>query len=206
MSQSTVPDASAQVSGHSASNATSTAELASLKVSLRSSLRQFPDFPTPGILFEDILPIFADPKLHEALIRSLELHILANNGGQKPDVIVGLEARGFLIGPSLALRLGAGFVPVRKQGKLPGPCITQGYEKEYGQDFFQMQEDAIKPGQKVIVVDDIIATGGSAYAAGEMIKKLGGELMSFLFILELEFLHGRDKLPAPTHTLLSGQA
>ncbi|KAJ6015784.1 Adenine phosphoribosyl transferase [Penicillium herquei] len=206
MSSSTLPDASAQVSGHAAANSTSAAELASLKVSLRSALRQFPDFPSPGILFEDILPIFANPTLHEALIRSLELEILAKSGGQKPDVIVGLEARGFLIGPSLALRLGAGFVPVRKQGKLPGPCMTQAYEKEYGQDFFQMQSDAIKPGQKVIVVDDIIATGGSAYAAGEMIKKMGGELLSFLFILELEFLHGRDKLPAPVNTLLSGQA
>ncbi|KAJ5273913.1 Adenine phosphoribosyltransferase [Penicillium angulare] len=206
MSSSTLPDASAQVPGHSASNPSSTSELASLKVNLRSALRQFPDFPSPGILFEDILPIFANPSLHEALIRSLELQVLASSNGQKPDVIVGLEARGFLMGPSLALRLGASFVPVRKQGKLPGPCVTQGYEKEYGTDFFQMQNDAIKPGQKVIVVDDIIATGGSAFAAGEMIKKMGGELLSFLFILELEFLHGRDKLPAPVNTLLSGQA
>lgn len=158
MSQSTQPDASAQVAGHSASHPASASELAGLKVKLRSALRQFPDFPSPGILFEDILPIFADPTLHEALIRSLELQILSIHG-QKPDVIVGLEARGFLMGPSLALRLGASFVPVRKQGKLPGPCITQGYEKEYGQDFFQMQSDAIKPGQKVIVIDDIIATG-----------------------------------------------
>lgn len=156
---STLPDASAQVSGHSAAHSSSAAELASLKVGLRAALRQFPDFPSPGILFEDILPIFADPKLHEALIRSLELHILEAYGDQKPDVIVGLEARGFLMGPSLALRLGASFVPVRKQGKLPGACVTQVYEKEYGQDYFQMQEGAIKPGQKVIVVDDIIATG-----------------------------------------------
>lgn len=153
---STLPDASKV--GLPASDATSAAELASLKVRLRAALRQFPDFPSPGILFEDILPIFADPSLHEALIRSLELHVLANYS-QKPDVIVGLEARGFLMGPSLALRLGASFVPVRKQGKLPGPCETQGYEKEYGQDFFQMQADSIKPGQKVLVIDDIIATG-----------------------------------------------
>ncbi|KAB8262822.1 phosphoribosyltransferase-like protein [Aspergillus pseudonomiae] len=201
------PDAAAaaQVAGQSPSSSSPTAELASLKISLRAALRQFPDFPSPGILFEDILPIFANPTLHEALLRSLELHILQNHGNQKPDVIVGLEARGFLIGPSLALRLGASFVPVRKQGKLPGLCATQAYEKEYGQDFFQMQADSIKPGQKVIVVDDIIATGGSAWAAGELIKKMGGELMSFLFILELEFLKGREKLPAPVYTLLSGQ-
>ncbi|KAJ5782157.1 hypothetical protein N7457_003931 [Penicillium paradoxum] len=204
MSSSTLPDAS-QV-GLPASDASSSAELASLKVRLRAALRQFPDFPSPGILFEDILPIFADPSLHEALIRSLELHVIANYGGQKPDVIVGLEARGFLIGPSLALRLGASFVPVRKQGKLPGPCETQGYEKEYGQDFFQMQADSIKPGQKVLVIDDIIATGGSAKAGGELIQKMGGDLLGFIFLLELEFLHGRDKLPAPVYTLLSGQA
>ncbi|GBF62482.1 adenine phosphoribosyltransferase [Trichophyton mentagrophytes] len=151
--------ATAQVAGDAASSASRAAELASLKVKLRSSLRQFPDFPSPGILFEDILPIFADPALHESLIRGLELHLLETYGAdQKPDVIVGLDARGFLFGPTLALRLGAAFVPVRKQGKLPGPVITQEYQKEYGSDFFQMQSDAIKPGQKVIVVDDIIAT------------------------------------------------
>ncbi|KAA8645558.1 hypothetical protein EYZ11_006759 [Aspergillus tanneri] len=199
------PDAAAQVAGHSSSHPTRTTELTSLKVRLRSALRQFPDFPSPGILFEDILPIFADPVLHESLLRCLELHLLEAHADQKPDVIVGLEARGFLFGPSLALRLGASFVPVRKKGKLPGPCETQGYEKEYGQDFFQMQADAIKPGQKVLVVDDIIATGGSAYAAGELIKKMGGVLMAFVFILELEFLKGRDKLGGPVYTLLSGQ-
>jgi len=124
-------------------------------------LRQFPDFPSPGILFEDILPIFANPALHESLIRALELHI-----GQlvdRPDIIVGLDARGFLFGPSLALRLGAGFVPVRKQGKLPGPCETASYKKEYGTDFFQMQSNAVKQGSKVLVVDDIIATGRSGF-------------------------------------------
>lgn len=162
MSQSTSsPNATttSQVSGQSASHSSRASELASLKVKLRAALRQFPDFPSPGILFEDILPIFANPSLHEALLRCLELHILESAGGQKPDVVVGLEARGFLIGPSLALRLGAGFVPVRKQGKLPGPCETQGYDKEYGQDFFQLQAGAIQPGQKVIIIDDIIATG-----------------------------------------------
>ncbi|DAA79846.1 TPA_exp: Uncharacterized protein A8136_0619 [Trichophyton benhamiae CBS 112371] len=196
----------AQVAGDAASSASRTAELASLKVKLRSSLRQFPDFPSPGILFEDILPIFADPALHESLIRGLELHLLETYGAdQKPDVIVGLDARGFLFGPTLALRLGAAFVPVRKQGKLPGPVITQEYQKEYGSDFFQMQSDAIKPGQKVIVVDDIIATGGSAYAAGSLVQKLGGNLLGFVFMLELDFLKGRDKLPAPVYTLLATQ-
>jgi adenine phosphoribosyltransferase len=133
-------------------------ELSSLKQKLTSSLRQFPDFPSPGILFEDILPIFANPTLHESLLRALELHI-STTYNQKPDVVVGLEARGFLFGPSLALRLGAAFVPVRKKGKLPGPCETASYKKEYGEDLFQMQSDGIKKGQKVLVVDDIIATG-----------------------------------------------
>jgi len=146
--------------GQSTASATTSTELPSLKVRLHESLRQFPDFPSPGVLFEDILPLFSDPNLHEALIRALELHIKSSHTeGQRPDVIVGLEARGLLFGPSLALRLGAGFVPVRKRGKLPGPTETAGYEKEYGQDFFQIQADAIKQGQQVLVVDDIIATG-----------------------------------------------
>lgn len=140
-----------------APSAASASELAGTKISLLAALRRFPDFPIPGINFIDILPIFQDPATHDALLRALELQVL--EAGFKPDVVVGLDARGFLFGPSLALRLNASFVPVRKQGKLPGPCVTATYEKEYGQDFFQMQEDAIKPGQKVLVVDDIIATG-----------------------------------------------
>lgn len=182
------------------------AELSSLKIRLRNALRQFPDFPTPGILFEDILPIFRDPELHETFLQALELHVLEHYGPEnKPDVIVGLEARGFLFGPSLALRLGSGFAPVRKKGKLPGPTESASFVKEYGQDQFEIQSDAIKKGQKVLVVDDIIATGGSAAAAGDLVQKLGGELLGFIMILELDFLHGRDKLAAPCYTLLSSQ-
>ncbi|OCL09671.1 adenine phosphoribosyltransferase [Glonium stellatum] len=190
--------------GLSSTAAARSTEFSSLTIKLRQALRQFPDFPSPGILFEDILPIFADPSLHEALLRALELHVThAYSDAQKPDVIVGLEARGFLFGPSLALRLGASFVPVRKKGKLPGPCETAGYQKEYGEDFFQMQSDGVKPGHKVLVVDDIIATGGSAAAAGLLVKKLGGTLLGYIFILELDFLKGRAKLDAPAYTLLS---
>lgn len=138
---------------------TSTSELARQQISLRAALRQFPDFPIPGIDFVDILPLFASPSLHESLIRALELQVLSSYNGVKPDVIVGLDARGFLFGPSLALTLGAGFAPVRKKGKLPGPTETASFAKEYGQDFFQIQADAVKPGQNVLVVDDIIATG-----------------------------------------------
>jgi len=152
----TAHDASGGQPTTAASGAT---ELASTKIKLLGALRSFPDFPIPGINFIDILPLFQDPTIHLALLRALELQVLES--AVKPDVIVGLDARGFLFGPSLALRLNASFVPVRKQGKMPGPCVTAAYEKEYGTDYFQMQEGAIKPGQKVLVVDDIIATGKS---------------------------------------------
>ncbi|KAG4034726.1 hypothetical protein MFRU_002g00790 [Monilinia fructicola] len=180
----------------------SSSELTSVTLKLRKALRNFPDFPIPGIDFVDILPLFANHDLHESLIRALELQVLLVNDGKKPDVIVGLDARGFLFGPSLALRLGAGFAPVRKRGKLPGPTEEASFEKEYGQDYFQIQKDAIKPGQSVLVVDDIIATGGSAQAAGKLVEQLGGKCMGFLFILELDFLKGRDRLNAPVVTLL----
>ncbi|OAL45776.1 adenine phosphoribosyltransferas-like protein 1 [Pyrenochaeta sp. DS3sAY3a] len=189
--------------GLSAARPAAAAELASLEIKLKASLRQFPDFPEPGILFEDILPIFADPTLHEGLLRALELAV--QKSGWAPDVVIGLDARGFLFGPSLALRLGASFVPVRKRGKLPGPCKTAEYQKEYGSDFFQIQADAVKQGQKVLVVDDIIATGGSASAAGSLVKQLGGNVVGYVFILELDFLKGRDKLDAPVYTLLASQ-
>ncbi|KAI9884303.1 MAG: hypothetical protein M1823_003912 [Watsoniomyces obsoletus] len=199
--------------------AASSTELTHLKVKLRDALRQFPDFPSPGILFEDILPIFADPTLHGALLRALEIQVRAVHGDPLPDVVVGLEARGFLFGPSLALKLGAGFVPVRKKGKLPGPTHSARYQKEYGEDVFEMQQDAIQPGQRVLVVDDIIATGktsispfeehtktcGSAAAAASLVHSSQGHLIGYFFILELDFLKGREKLQAPVQTLLSGQ-
>ncbi|KAI9821022.1 MAG: adenine phosphoribosyltransferase [Pycnora praestabilis] len=193
-----------QDSGNTASATARPAELSSLTMRLRKSLRQFQDFPEPGILFEDIMPLFADHALHSSLIHALELLIKREVG--HVDVIVGLEARGFLFGPSLALRLGAGFVPVRKQGKLPGDCETAGFQKEYGQDYFQVQKGVgIKKGQRVLVVDDIIATGGSAAAAGSLVKFLDGQLLGYVFLLELEFLKGREKLEAPVYTLLTGQ-
>lgn len=141
----------------------------------------------------------------------MEMHILsAHPPSLTPpfagvDVVVGLEARGFLFGPSLALRLGAGFVPVRKAGKLPGECVKVSYEKEYGQDWFEMQVGAIKAGQRVLIVDDIIATGGSAKAAGDLVNILGGTVVEYLFLMELDFLKGREKLAAPVFTLLNGQ-
>ena len=157
----------ARQGGQSASDAASASKLASLKADLRNGLRQFPDFPSKGVLFEDIMPIFSSHSLHSSLITALELQIakefntkVGEDSGI--DVVVGLESRGFLFGPTLALRLGAGFVPVRKPGKLPGDVAEETFKKEYGEDVFQMQNDAIKKGQKVIIVDDIIATGTSA--------------------------------------------
>jgi len=149
--------------GQPAAAAAGSSELARTKITLLGALKRFPDFPIPGINFIDILPLFQDVSIHATLLRALELQVLELFGEQaKPDVIVGLDARGFLFGPSLALRLGASFVPVRKKGKMPGPCVTAAYEKEYGTDFFQMQEGAVKPGQRVLIVDDIIATGECA--------------------------------------------
>lgn len=170
LARSTVSDTnSATASNHAsgrqpAAPAAGASELARTKITLLGALKHFPDFPIPGIKFIDILPLFQDPVIHAALLRALELQVLEFGGDAKPDVIVGLDARGFLFGPSLALRLDASFVPVRKKGKMPGPCVTAAYEKEYGTDFFQMQEGAVKPGQKVLVVDDIIATGECQFA------------------------------------------
>lgn len=175
--------------------------LTEIQTVLRSKLRQYPDFPTPGVLFEDILPIFQDPHAFQLLIDGLKLRI----GDRPVDVIVGLDARGFLFGPTLALQLGASFVPVRKAGKVPGKTVKAVYQKEYGSDSFEMQADAIEAGQKVVIVDDIIATGGSAAAAGDLVKQLGGDILEYLFLMELDFLKGRKKLDAPVFTLLSGQ-
>ena len=149
--------------GQSSAAATGSSELASLKVKLIAGLREFPDFPEPGIVFVDIMPLFANIDLHESLIRGLELKLAESFNKAKIDVIVGLDARGFLFGPSLALRIGASFVPMRKAGKLPGDVVkSTPFVKEYGADkpdIFEMQGDAIKTGQNVVIVDDIIATG-----------------------------------------------
>ncbi|PON30717.1 adenine phosphoribosyltransferase [Trichoderma gamsii] len=194
---------SQDASGRQPSAASSTtAQLAGAQISLRKTLREFPDFPIPGIGFVDIMPLFANPEAHATLLSALELQIAESFGANKPDVIVGLDARGFLFGPGVALRLGVPFAAVRKQGKLPGPCVTAEYIKEYGKDLFQMQADAITEGQKVLVVDDIIATGGSAAAAADLVHQLKGQVVGYLFILEIPGLNGRDKLSAPTTILL----
>ncbi|RKF63406.1 Adenine phosphoribosyltransferase [Erysiphe neolycopersici] len=192
------------------SSTSSATELTRTKELLRAALGHFPDFPLQGINFVDILPLFAVPDLHLSLIRALELEVLGFLNGSRPDVVVGLDARGFLFGPSLALRLGAGFAPVRKPNKLPGPTVEASYVKEYGTDHFQMQVNSIKEGQSVLIVDDIIATvvpylymaGGSAKAAGQLVEKLKGNIIGYLFILEVESIKGRDGLGKPSFVLL----
>ncbi|KAK2617055.1 adenine phosphoribosyltransferase [Conoideocrella luteorostrata] len=202
--QTTSASAAQDASGRQPSATSSAAtQLAGAKITLRKNLRQFSDFPIPGIDFVDIMPLFANPDAHNTLVSALELQIAQTFTDTKPDIIVGLDARGFLFGPGLALRLGVGFAAVRKKGKLPGPCATAEYVKEYGKDLFQMQVDAIKEGQKVLIVDDIIATGGSAKAAADLVTQLKGQVMGYLFILEIPGLNGRDKLgSAPTTILL----
>ncbi|CCE62893.1 hypothetical protein TPHA_0D02560 [Tetrapisispora phaffii CBS 4417] len=172
---------------------------------LKATLRQYPNFPSEGILFEDFLPIFRDPVTFQKLVDAFKLHLQEAFPNTKVNYIVGLESRGFLFGPTLALALGVGFVPVRKAGKLPGECVQATYQKEYGSDVFEMQKDAIPQGSNVIIVDDIIATGGSAKAAGELIEKIGSKVLEYNFVMELDFLKGRDQLNAPVFTLLSGQ-
>lgn len=179
--------------------------LQSLATDLKAALKQYPNFPSEGILFEDFLPIFQNPILFQKLVDAFKLHLDQTFPNTKIDYIIGLESRGFLFGPTLALALGVGFVPVRKAGKLPGKCVQATYQKEYGSDVFEMQEDAIPVGSNVIIVDDIIATGGSAFAAGELVEKVGAKVLEFNFVMELDFLKGRDKLQALTYTLLNAQ-
>lgn len=155
-----------------------------------SALQYHQDWPTPGINFIDILPIFRSPVLFASLLDVLLHQIEETFPSNKPEVIVGLEARGFLFGPTLALRLGVPFVPVRKSGKMPGTCFTEVYEKEYGKDEFQIQADSIQKGQKVLIVDDILATGGTAAAARKLVEKCGGDFIGYLFIIEITVLRG----------------
>jgi len=177
---------------------------------LKNLLGVHKDHPRKGIVFLDIFPILRDHLAFETLITHFVHHITAvtipslNSASKKIDVVVGLDARGFLIGPTIALRLGAAFVPVRKKGKLPGKCTMATFEKEYGEDSFEMQEGSILPDQNVIIVDDLIATGGSASAAGELVKKQGGKTVEYLFIISLPFLKGSEKLDAPVYSMIQG--
>src|SRR5256714_4344555 len=166
---------------------------------LKGKIRDIKDFPTEGILFKDITTLLKDGPAFRYVIDA----IAGRYQRERVDVVVGIESRGFILGGALAHQLNAGFVPVRKLGKLPGKTIEVEYELEYGRDALAVHEDAIKPGQRVLAVDDLLATGGTMVAALQLIEQLGGHVVGVAFLIELAFLHGRDKLKnCPLHSLI----
>ena len=175
------------------------AELDQLASRIRSRVRDIPDFPQPGIVFKDLTPLLSDSELFAAVVRRLA----DGFAGRDIDIVVGIEARGFIFGAPVALHLGTGFAPVRKPGKLPFRTQRVEYALEYGSDALEAHVDAIRPGQRVLLVDDVLATGGTALAAARLIRELGGELAGMAFVLELGFLRGRERLGnLPVHTLV----
>jgi len=158
---------------------------------LKQLIRTVPDFPKPGILFYDITTLLRDQTGFAKLIDAFAAHYI----GKDIDLVLGIEARGFIFGPALAYRLNAGFVPVRKPKKLPAPTAKVSYDLEYGTDSLEIHLDAIEPGQKVIIVDDLLATGGTMQATVQLVEKLGGDIVGIGFAIELDFLKGRAKFP-----------
>jgi len=166
---------------------------------LRTALRDVPDFPKKGIVFKDITPILSDPALFRA---SVDL-FLDRCRERKIDKIVGIDARGFLFGSAVAYELGVGFIPIRKRGKLPFQTQIASYSLEYGEAEMEMHIDAIIPGEQIVLVDDLLATGGTSAAAAVLIRKAGGQLLEAQFLIELEFLDGRKQLePTPVTSFL----
>jgi adenine phosphoribosyltransferase len=163
-------------------------------------IRDVPDFPKPGILFKDITTLLQDgDAFRQAMNLMLKKHL-----DEKIDKVLGVEARGFVLGGVMAYKLGCGFVPARKPGKLPYRSQREEYTLEYGTNALEVHEDAISPGEKVLVVDDLLATGGTALAAARLAEKLGGKVVGIEFLVELAFLHGRDKLAGyPVHSLIT---
>jgi len=157
---------------------------------LKRLIREVPDFPKPGILFYDITTLLKDKVGYATLIDKLSEHYL----DQKIDLVLGMEARGFIFAPALAYRLNAGFVPVRKPGKLPAATVKYDYALEYGTNSLEVHRDAIQKGQRVLIVDDLLATGGTAEATAKLASLLGAEIAGLGFVVELDFLHGRQKL------------
>ena len=162
-----------------------------MSTDLASFIRDVPDFPRKGIVFKDIMPLLADAAaLHETVERLADWA-----EPRKPDLVLGAEARGFILGAALAYRLGCGFVAARKPGKLPWRTVGVKYALEYGFDALELHADAIRPGSRVVIHDDLLATGGTAKAKVDLVEQLGGEVVGLAFVIELEFLHGREKLP-----------
>lgn len=157
---------------------------------LKRVVREVPNFPKEGILFYDITTLLKDGKAFAKAVDALS----ARYEGKPIDAVVAIEARGYIFGPAMAYRLGVGFVPMRKPGKLPAKTIRETYDLEYGTDTIEMHEDAVEAGQKILVVDDLLATGGTAAAACRLVEKAGGRVVECCFLIELSFLNGRDKL------------
>jgi len=158
---------------------------------LKDIIRDVPDFPKKGIIFKDITTLLADAKSYQRMVDLLAHRYI----GQKIDKVVGVEARGFIIGAALAYKLGAGIVLVRKPGKLPSETFKKTYDLEYGTDTLEIHTDAIKKGEKILIADDLLATGGTMSAVVDMVSSMGGDIVECCFMAELEFLHGSSKLP-----------
>ena len=170
-----------------------------MAVDLASKIRDIPDFPKEGIVFKDIMPLLADP---EALRQTVE-ELAAFARPLSPDLVLGAEARGFILGGALAYELGCGFVAARKPGKLPWETVSAEYDLEYGTDSLELHADAIAHGARVLVHDDLLATGGTARAKCDLVEKLGGAVVGIAFVIELEFLHGRERLEGyDVHSLI----
>lgn len=166
---------------------------------VRAVLREIPDYPLPGVVFKDFTPLLADPGLSARVVH----HVADRHRGQV-DRVIGIEARGFILGAAVAHHLGVGFVPVRKADKLPAARHSVDYDLEYGSATLEMHTDAVTGGERVLVVDDVLATGGTAAATCELVRRCGGQVAAVDIILELTFLHGRDKLPGiPVCALIS---
>ncbi|MFO8055888.1 MAG: adenine phosphoribosyltransferase [bacterium] len=166
---------------------------------LKKSIRQVPDFPKEGILFYDITTLLSEPAAFQRVVD----HLAERYEKNKPDRLVAIDARGFIFGGALSYVLGVGLTPVRKKGKLPWETVTASYELEYGLDEVEMHRDQVCSGERVVVIDDLLATGGTARAVAELVKQCGGEVMEYAFLIELDFLNGREKLGGfPVYSIL----
>ena len=171
---------------------------------LKDHMRTVPDWPAPGVMFRDITPLLQDPKVFRVMIAAFVDRYRAD--GMRPDVVAGLEARGFILGAVIAYQLGVGFVPIRKKGRLPFTTVEETYELEYGSATVELHTDAVRPGQRVLLVDDLIATGGTAYAGIRLLERAGANIIGCSFVIDLPELGGADKLRAigkPVTTLVA---